>query len=148
MHSFKLWVLKKLKIVSKFFFYRFIYRLLLLKNNGLWIFIFNIKIKSSFFSCEIYIYNTQNLCVWVWPPFFSAPSHDRNSRPVSLEPVWPEECPSKNNFPEKRPVAKSPTEKNVPPMLFYGKNFAQFVFMFETQSYWESKVPNAGVTWI
>jgi hypothetical protein len=53
---------------------------------------------------------------------------------------------SKNNFPEKWPVAKLPKEKNVPQMLFYGKNLAQFVFMFETQSYCESEVPNAGVT--
>jgi hypothetical protein len=65
---------------------------------------------------------------------------------VSLEPVWPEGCPSKYNFPEKRPVAKLPTEKNVPSMLFYGKILAQFVFMFETQSYCESEIPYAGVT--
>jgi hypothetical protein len=32
-------------------------------------------------------------------------------------------------------VAELPTEKNVPPMLFYGKNLVQFVFMLETQSY-------------
>jgi hypothetical protein len=44
------------------------------------------------------------------------------------------------------PVAKLPTEKNVPPMLFYGKNLAQFIIMFETQSYYESEVLNAGVT--
>jgi hypothetical protein len=31
-------------------------------------------------------------------------------------------------------------------MLFYGKNLAQFVLMFETQSYFESEAPNAGVT--
>jgi hypothetical protein len=43
-------------------------------------------------------------------------------------------------------MAKLPTEKYVPPMLFYGKNLAQFVFTFETQSYCESEVPNAGVT--
>jgi hypothetical protein len=43
-------------------------------------------------------------------------------------------------------VAKLPTEKNIPLMLFYGKNLAQFVLMFETQSYCESEVPNAGVT--
>ncbi len=41
-------------------------------------------------------------------------------------------------------MAKLPTEKNVPPMLFYGKNLAQFVFMFETQSYCELEVPIAG----
>jgi hypothetical protein len=43
-------------------------------------------------------------------------------------------------------MAKLPTEENVPPMLFYGKNLAQFVFMLETQSYCESEVPNAEVT--
>jgi hypothetical protein len=43
-------------------------------------------------------------------------------------------------------VAKLPMEKNLPPMLFYGKNLAQLVFMFETQSYCESEVPNPGVT--
>jgi hypothetical protein len=42
-------------------------------------------------------------------------------------------------------VAELPTEKNMPPMLFYGKNLAKFVLMFETQSYCESKVPYAGV---
>jgi hypothetical protein len=43
-------------------------------------------------------------------------------------------------------VAELPTEKNMPPMLFYGKNLAKFVLMFETQSNCESEVPNAGVT--
>jgi hypothetical protein len=43
-------------------------------------------------------------------------------------------------------MAKLPIEKNVLPMLFYGKNLAQFVFMFETQSYCELEVPNARVT--
>jgi hypothetical protein len=43
-------------------------------------------------------------------------------------------------------MAKLPTEKYVPPMPFYGKNLAQFVFTFEAQSYYESEVPNAGVT--
>ncbi len=43
----------------------------------------------------------------------------------------------KNNFLEKWPVVKLPTEKNVPQMLFYMKNLAQFVFMSETQSYCE-----------
>jgi hypothetical protein len=43
-------------------------------------------------------------------------------------------------------MAKLPMEKNMPLMLFYEKNLAQFVFMFETQSFSESEVPNAGVT--
>jgi hypothetical protein len=89
----------------------------------------------------IHILSLFGLCVTA---FFLSPRHDRNSRLVSLEPVWLEKCPSKNNFPEKWPVAKLPTEKNVLPMLFYGKNLALFVFMFETQSYCKSKVPNAG----
>jgi hypothetical protein len=37
------------------------------------------------------------------------------------------------------------TEKNdVPLMLFNGKNLAQFVFMFETQSYRETEVRDEG----
>jgi hypothetical protein len=43
----------------------------------------------------LYILSLFRLCVW--PPFVSAPRHDRDSRAVSLEPVWPEECPSINN---------------------------------------------------
>jgi hypothetical protein len=43
-------------------------------------------------------------------------------------------------------VAELPTEKNMPPMLFYGKDLAKFVLMFETQSYCELEVPNAVVT--
>ncbi len=46
------------------------------------------------------------MCLSVWAPFFSAPRHDTNSRPVSLDPICPEECPSKQIFPEKWPVAK------------------------------------------
>jgi hypothetical protein len=42
-------------------------------------------------------------------------------------------------------VAELPTEKNMPPMLFYGKDLAKFL-MFETQSYCKLEVPNAGVT--
>ncbi len=77
------------------------------------------------------MYN-MSVCMSVWPPFFSAPGRDRNSRPVSLGPVWPEECPSKKNFSEKWPVAKLPKEKNVTTMLFYGKTLVQFVFIIET----------------
>jgi hypothetical protein len=43
-------------------------------------------------------------------------------------------------------VAELSTEKNIPPMLFYGKNLAKFVLMFETQSNCELEVPNAGIT--
>ncbi len=57
-----------------------------------------------------------------------------------------EEYPSKKNFLEKRSVAKLPKEKNVTTMLFYVKNLAQFVFIFETQSYRELKVSNARIT--
>jgi hypothetical protein len=35
-----------------------------------------------------YIYNTQSLCVW--PAIHFAPGGHTYSRPVSLEPVWPE----------------------------------------------------------
>ncbi len=96
----------------------------------------------------IYIILSPSVCVCVCvTALFLSPWHDRNSRPVSLESVRFEEYPSKNNFPEKWPVAELLTEKKVPPMLFYGKNLAQFVFMFETQSYCESEVLNPGVTW-
>ncbi len=57
-----------------------------------------------------------------------------------------EECPLKNKFPEKWPVAELPTKKYVPPMLFYDKNLAQFVFMFERQSYSEKEVRDEMVT--
>jgi hypothetical protein len=43
-------------------------------------------------------------------------------------------------------VAELPTKKYVPPMLFYGKNLAQFVFMFERQSYSEKEVRDEKVT--
>ncbi len=91
----------------------------------------------------VYIFLILFVCVTA---LFISLWHDRYSRPVWLESVWPEGCPSKNNFPERWPVAKLLTEKNVPPVLFYVINWAQFVFMFETQSYCESEVPNADVT--
>jgi hypothetical protein len=43
-------------------------------------------------------------------------------------------------------VAELPTKKYVPPMLFYDKNLAQFVFMFERQSYSEKEVRDEMVT--
>ncbi len=47
--------------------------------------------------CRLYLYyNILILCVW--PPFCSTLWHDKNSRPVSLEPVWPEEYPWKKIF--------------------------------------------------
>jgi hypothetical protein len=103
--------------------------------------------KKYLFLSNIYIYIILIPSVCVTALFLTL-SHERNSSPVLLEPVWSEECPSKNNSPEKWPVAELPKEKYTQPMLFYGKNLAQFVFMFETQSYWESEIPNAGVTWI
>jgi hypothetical protein len=51
----------------------------------------------------------------------------------------------KRKFPLKVNSSKI-TEKNyMPPMLSYGKNLAQFVLMFETQSYCETEVRNEGI---
>ncbi len=94
---------------------------------------------------EIYII-LPVFCLSVWHSIDSAPGPDTDLIPVSLEPDWSEPNILGTNFPENLSVAKLPIEKNMPPMLFYWKNWAQFVFMFETQSYCESKVPNAGVT--
>jgi hypothetical protein len=43
-------------------------------------------------------------------------------------------------------VAKLPKKNYVPPMLFYGKNLAQFFFMFGRQTFGEKEVHNEGVT--
>jgi hypothetical protein len=41
------------------------------------------------------------LCVCVCgTAFFLSPRYDTNSRPVSLDPEWPEECFSKRTFPK------------------------------------------------
>jgi hypothetical protein len=50
-----------------------------------------ISIKNFFFQKSLYI--ILKICLSVWPPFFSALRHDANSRQVSLDPVWPEDCP-------------------------------------------------------
>jgi hypothetical protein len=77
-----------------------------IKKKFLKIIIFNI-IWNPGISLNFYII-IPKICLSVWPHFYSAPWHDRNSRSVSLEPVWPEECLSKNNFSEKWPLAKYP----------------------------------------
>ncbi len=82
----------------------------------------------------------------VWHCIGLAPGPDTDLRPVSLEPAWSEPAILGRNFPEKRPVVKLPTEKNVYQCFSMGKNSVQFVFMLETQSYCELEVPNAGVT--
>ncbi len=74
----------------------------------------------------IYIY-TQNL--FVWPPFFSAPRHDTNSRPVSLDPVWPEKCLAKNNF-VKKMISGGITDKKLRNRcLFYEKILVLLLFV-------------------
>jgi hypothetical protein len=70
-------------------------------------------------------------CVCVWHSIGSAPGRDTDLRPVSLEPAWPEPAILGKNFPEKWPVAKSRGKKFTTVMLFYGKNLAHFVFIFE-----------------
>ncbi len=89
--------------------------------------------------CFIYIIIPKiclSVCVCVWPPFFSVLRYDRNSRLVSLEPVWPEECPSKK---KKKKICQNITsggitDKKLRHHCFsYGENFALFVPMFETQ---------------
>ncbi len=99
--------------------------------------IFALEGVAIIFSNPVYTNYPYSVCVW--PPFFSTPRHDRNSRLVSLEPVWPEECLSTNIFSKKWPMAKLPTEKNVPPMLFYGKNLALFVSLYEKQTFRKSQ---------
>jgi hypothetical protein len=47
-------------------------------------------------------------CLFVWPLIDLVPQHDRNMRPVSIEPEWPEVETFEKNFPEKWPVAKLP----------------------------------------
>jgi hypothetical protein len=89
----------------------------------------NVEILILFKNNENLYNDIQNLsvclcvCVCVWPPFFSVLRYDRNSRLVSLEPVWPEECPSKKkeNLP-KYYQWRNYGQKTTPPMLFlWGK---------------------------
>ncbi len=49
-----------------------------------------------------------SVCLCVWPLVGSAPGHDKNMRPVSIEPEWPEVETFEKNFPEKWSVAKLP----------------------------------------
>jgi hypothetical protein len=71
------------------------------------------------------------VCVCVWHSIGSAPGRDTNLRMVSSEPSRPEPAIFEKNFPEKWPVAKSRGKKFMTSMLFYGKNLAHFVFIFE-----------------
>jgi hypothetical protein len=71
------------------------------------------------------------VCVCVWHSIGSAPRRDTNLRMVSLEPSGPEPAIFEKNFPEKWPVAKLRGKEFTTSMLFYGKNIAYFVFIFE-----------------
>ncbi len=55
----------------------------------------NKKIKS----------NKKSVCLSVWQSIGSAPGHDKDLRPVSLEPVGPQVESRGNNFSQKWPVA-------------------------------------------
>ncbi len=65
----------------------------------------------------------------VWHSIGSAPGHDTDLRPVSLEPAWPEPANLRKKFPEKWPVAKSRGKKFTTVMLFYGKNLFSIELM-------------------
>ncbi len=52
-----------------------------------------------------------SVCVCVWPLIGSAPGHDRNMRPVSIEPLWPEVETFEKKIPSKWPMAKLPSVK-------------------------------------
>ncbi len=66
-------------------------------------------------------YNILILCVWSF--IDSAPGHDIDLRPVSLEPVWHGGGHRLKIFSEKWPVAKLPIKIDKSPMLSYGKSF-------------------------
>ncbi len=51
----------------------------------------------------------------------SASGTATDSRPVLLEPVWPEGVQREKSFPKKWSVAKLQKKKVTPLMLFYGK---------------------------
>ncbi len=68
------------------------------------------------------------MCVCVWHSIGSAPGHDTNLRPVSLEPSGPEPAIFKKYFPEKWPVAKLPNKNAMQLMLFYGEIFYIYNF--------------------
>ncbi len=66
---------------------------------------------------KINIIISKNVC----PAIDSAHGSATVSRPVSLEPVWPEGVQGEKNFHEKWPVAESRKKKVTLIMLFYGK---------------------------
>ncbi len=68
------------------------------------------------------------LSVCVWSPFFSAPRYDRNSRPISLEPLWPEEYPSKKKKKKNYYQWRIYGQKTTPPMLFLWGKFGAICF--------------------
>jgi hypothetical protein len=85
---------------------------------------------------KIFIYNQQYVIIiyiiisksmFVWQAIGSAPGHQRDLRPVSLEPVWPEVETFEKNFAEKWPVDKLSKWNVKPLMLFYGKSFYIFL---------------------
>jgi hypothetical protein len=70
---------------------------------------------GNVYSHQNYLYyNILILCVSVWPAIDSAPGGHIGSRPVSLEPVWPEGVQREKVFSEKWPVAKLPKKKVKP----------------------------------
>ncbi len=85
---------------------------------------------SLYLTIRIYIIIPKiclSVCVCVWPPFFSVLRYDRNSRLVSLEPVWSEEFLSKKNLP-KYYQWWNYGQKSTPPMLFLWGKFCAFCF--------------------
>jgi hypothetical protein len=75
----------------------------------------------EFYKRKNLYYNIQK-CLSVCPAINSAPGHDRDMRPVSLEPEGPDGVQREQNFTEKWPVAELPKIEFTPLMLFYGKN--------------------------
>jgi hypothetical protein len=45
------------------------------------------------------------VCLFVWQSIGSTPGHDRDLRPVSLEPVWLQVQTFEKNLPEKWPIS-------------------------------------------
>ncbi len=67
----------------------------------------------------ILIYNTQNLSVGVTGHWLAL-RYETNSKPVSLDPVWPDECHLKK-LPRKVTSGQITKQNAIPLMLFYGK---------------------------
>jgi hypothetical protein len=73
----------------------------------------------NYFYLNLY-YKTHVRCAR--PVTDSATGYYANSRPVSLDPVWPEGWLLDIHFPEKWPVVELSIKKNALPMFFYRKN--------------------------